>query len=333
MPQEPTMNMPLIHRIRSALAGAKAFFAAGLWQLDLEALPRWKALSTRLARALMVAGAEFFKDQCMLRASALTFYTLLSIVPVFAVIFGVANFNAIYGSFAALPLFIVWVQTSWTLVLLGAELCFAFENADTYCCAAGCPELTPGERKLLALRISRRVVENFAAGSKPLTVGTPPYDLGYIRHTITGLLLPEPPFRLLDITEGSHRGACIEGGKTGGFLHEFEMKLRQCDVGHAKDLLLPCKEGFQALLKLLGAVDRNGGAPAVDHKSDLLRQARPFEGTVHQLNKIRHRIPALEPELQEAAVNRKTQRIAHQSSPPIPAGHQRMEYRQIRPMA
>ncbi len=77
-------------------------------------------------------------------SAALTFYTLLSIVPVFAVIFGVANFNAIYGSFAALPLFIVWVQTSWTLVLLGAELCFAFENADTYCCATGCPELTPG---------------------------------------------------------------------------------------------------------------------------------------------------------------------------------------------
>jgi hypothetical protein len=31
----------------------------------------------------MVAGAEFFKDQCMLRASALTFYTLLSIIDAY----------------------------------------------------------------------------------------------------------------------------------------------------------------------------------------------------------------------------------------------------------
>jgi membrane protein len=36
---------------------------------------------------------------------------------------GIANYNAVYGSFAALPLFFVWVQTSWTLVLFGAELC------------------------------------------------------------------------------------------------------------------------------------------------------------------------------------------------------------------
>jgi hypothetical protein len=45
----------------------------------------------------------------------------------------------------ALPLFFVWVQTSWTLVLFGAELCYAFQNADTYCSATGCP-LRPHER-------------------------------------------------------------------------------------------------------------------------------------------------------------------------------------------
>jgi membrane protein len=83
---------------------------------------------------------------------------------------GVANFNAIYGSFAALPLFFVWVQTSWTLVLFGAELCFAFEHAETYCRATGCPDLTPGERKLLALRIARLVIQNFAAGREPPTM-------------------------------------------------------------------------------------------------------------------------------------------------------------------
>jgi membrane protein len=41
---------------------------------------------------------------------------------------GVSNYNGIYGSFAALPLFLFWVQLSWTIVLFGAELSYAFQN-------------------------------------------------------------------------------------------------------------------------------------------------------------------------------------------------------------
>ena len=44
---------------------------------------------------------------------------------------GVSKYNAIYGSFAALPLFLIWVQTSWNIVLFGAELSYAFQNIDS----------------------------------------------------------------------------------------------------------------------------------------------------------------------------------------------------------
>ena len=40
----------------------------------------------------------------------------------------VTGYNAIYGSFAALPLFMLWVQISWTICLFGAELTFANQN-------------------------------------------------------------------------------------------------------------------------------------------------------------------------------------------------------------
>ncbi|UTW60632.1 YihY/virulence factor BrkB family protein [bacterium SCSIO 12741] len=43
---------------------------------------------------------------------------------------GVSKYNGIYGSFAALPLFLIWVQTSWNIVLLGAELAYAHQNID-----------------------------------------------------------------------------------------------------------------------------------------------------------------------------------------------------------
>ena len=42
------------------------------------------------------------------------------------------SYNAIYGSFAALPLFLVWMQTSWQILLLGGELSFAFQNVQRF---------------------------------------------------------------------------------------------------------------------------------------------------------------------------------------------------------
>jgi membrane protein len=45
---------------------------------------------------------------------------------------GIARYNAIYASFAALPIFLIWLQTSWVTVLLGAEVCFADQSAASY---------------------------------------------------------------------------------------------------------------------------------------------------------------------------------------------------------
>jgi membrane protein len=42
------------------------------------------------------------------------------------------SYNAIYGSFAALPLFLIWLQTSWQILLLGGELSFAFQNIQRF---------------------------------------------------------------------------------------------------------------------------------------------------------------------------------------------------------
>ncbi len=43
---------------------------------------------------------------------------------------GITKFNAIYGSFAALPLFLIWLQISWIIFLYGAEINFAIQNLD-----------------------------------------------------------------------------------------------------------------------------------------------------------------------------------------------------------
>ena len=73
---------------------------------------------------------------------------------------GVAKYNAIYGSFAALPLFLVWLQLSWRVVLLGAEVSFAHQNVDTYEFEQDCLSASYSFKKLLALLITHQLVKN-----------------------------------------------------------------------------------------------------------------------------------------------------------------------------
>ena len=81
---------------------------------------------------------------------------------------GAARYNAIYGSFAALPLFLMWVQISWWIVLFGAELSFANQNVDTYEYEPDSLKVSPGFKKLLTLQIAHLLVKKFENGDKPL---------------------------------------------------------------------------------------------------------------------------------------------------------------------
>ena len=44
----------------------------------------------------------------------------------------ISNYNAIYGSFAVLPFFLLWMQTSWIICLVGAEISFCRQNAEDF---------------------------------------------------------------------------------------------------------------------------------------------------------------------------------------------------------
>jgi membrane protein len=50
---------------------------------------------------------------------------------------GVAKYNAIYGSFATLPLFLVWVWFGWLFILIGAQLAYGFQTVNSYCFVDG----------------------------------------------------------------------------------------------------------------------------------------------------------------------------------------------------
>ena len=82
---------------------------------------------------------------------------------------GVSNYGAIYGSFAALPLFLVWLQLSWLIVLFGAEISFARQNVAAFEFEADCSRLSHPFKRIVALIITHHCVKAFLNAQKAPT--------------------------------------------------------------------------------------------------------------------------------------------------------------------
>jgi membrane protein len=82
---------------------------------------------------------------------------------------GITRLNAIYGSFAAVPLFIVWLQSSWIVVLLGAEISFANQNISRYELETDALNISHYHKRALVLMIMQMIIRNFSLGDKPIS--------------------------------------------------------------------------------------------------------------------------------------------------------------------
>lgn len=82
---------------------------------------------------------------------------------------GVTKIGAIYGSFAALPLFLIWLQASWLIVLFGAEISFAEQNVETYEFEPDCLNASRHFKNFAALGIAHVCIKRFDKGEAPLT--------------------------------------------------------------------------------------------------------------------------------------------------------------------
>jgi membrane protein len=82
---------------------------------------------------------------------------------------GVSKYNTIYGSFAALPLFLVWLNWSWLIVLFGAEISFSAQNHHQYEYETDIKRLNLKTRFLISIYILHFIIDNFKKGLSPFT--------------------------------------------------------------------------------------------------------------------------------------------------------------------
>lgn len=81
----------------------------------------------------------------------------------------VTRYNAIYGSFAALPLFLLWLQISWTICLFGAELTYAGQNIRSFSFDKDTRNISRRYRDFVAILIMSLITKRFAEGARPYT--------------------------------------------------------------------------------------------------------------------------------------------------------------------
>jgi membrane protein len=82
---------------------------------------------------------------------------------------GVSRYGAIYGSFAALPLFLIWMQLSWLTVLAGAEISYACQHLTRFEFCSRFKKLSHHLKTLLCLWIVHQAVHRFIANLEPLS--------------------------------------------------------------------------------------------------------------------------------------------------------------------
>lgn len=81
----------------------------------------------------------------------------------------VSKYNAIYGSFAFLPLLLLWMQLSWLIFLFGVLLSFSMQTAD-YGNEDNVKSISSQYYKFILLIISCVIVQRFEKGLPPLTL-------------------------------------------------------------------------------------------------------------------------------------------------------------------
>lgn len=150
-------------------------------------------------------------------------YTALQSFYIFAQ-FTTAKFNAIYGSFAAMPLFLIWLNLSWILILVGAQLTFAIQNVSEYEMLPVDGELSQLQRYVCCMAITALLTDAFRQHRGQLSDETLSARLEIPIRTIRALLF--------DLVRTGIISECSASGTSG--IHLFQIAIPPEEITTAR---------------------------------------------------------------------------------------------------
>lgn len=80
-----------------------------------------------------------------------------------------SKYNAIYGSFAAIPMFLIWLQISWTICLVGVEVTYLGQNVQNFDFENDTRNISRRYSDFVCILFMSLIVHNFDIGEQPLT--------------------------------------------------------------------------------------------------------------------------------------------------------------------
>ncbi|MBO5351389.1 MAG: YihY/virulence factor BrkB family protein [Alistipes sp.] len=164
------------------------------------------------------------------------------------------SYNAIYGSFAALPLFLLWVQISWQILLIGGELSFAFQNITRFGEEHEWQRISYDQRRKVMLATMLIIVRHFQSRGGALSAAEIRRELNLPTRIINDVL-----FQL------TKAGQLIDARK-----NEDE---REASYAPAYDI------AQMSIYGVLSAVENHGDNPLeFDAESDLRRVEEILDG-------------------------------------------------------
>ncbi len=82
---------------------------------------------------------------------------------------GVARYNTIYGTFAVIPIFIIWLYISWIIVLIGAQISYAIQNVKSFQQDVTSRDIGYEQQEEMAVHIMLNICERFHKGLPLIT--------------------------------------------------------------------------------------------------------------------------------------------------------------------
>ncbi|MFT7157341.1 MAG: membrane protein [Parvicella sp.] len=116
-----------------------------------------------------------------------------------------STYSVVYGSFAALPLFLIWLQLSWTVVLLGGELTFAIQNAKGWSHDDDKLRMSFKFKRKLTVYVLWKLTTSFRETDGPVPLASIHSDLHiplrFLRQIITDLEEAKLIVRVVSVTD------------------------------------------------------------------------------------------------------------------------------------